>query len=168
MIDFRQAEEEIKAHKSEVIEKLVNFSFTDVILFWSPKEDIKKLQTEKWLPVLEWLDKRFSLTLKKTENLIPPQQNEHNRDSFTEILNQMSLKSLTAFYLAAVQLKSPLLALAFVEDKITAAEAFELAYLEELYQSESWGVDEEAEKSRQNIKEELLRIEDFLHGKSND
>ena len=37
--------------------------------------------------------------------------------------------------------------------------------LEELYQSKSWGVDEEAEQSRQCVKNELLEIEEFLHGK---
>ena len=45
MINFKQAEKDIKEHRSEVIEKLVEFSFTDVILFWSANEDIKKLQT---------------------------------------------------------------------------------------------------------------------------
>ena len=46
MLDFKQAEKEIKEHRSEVIEKLVEFSFTDVILFWSANEEIKSLQTE--------------------------------------------------------------------------------------------------------------------------
>ena len=165
MLDFKQAEKEIKEHRSEVIEKLVEFSFTDVILFWSANDDVKKLQTEKWLPVLKWLNNRFRITLKETDGLTPPPQNENNRAGFTEILEKMSLKMLTAYYLAAVRLKSPLLALAFSEKKITASEAFELAYLEELYQSKSWGVDEEAEKGRQCVKKELLETEEFLHGK---
>lgn len=165
MLDFKQAEKEIKEHRSEVIEKLVEFSFTDVILFWSANDDIKSLQTEKWLPVLKWLNNRFKITLKETDGLTPPPQNENNRAGFTEILEKMSLKALTAYYLAAVRLKSPLLALALVEKKITASEAFELAYLEELYQSKSWGVDEEAEQGRQCVKNELLEIEEFLHGK---
>ena len=165
MLDFKQAEKEIKEHRSEVIEKLVEFSFTDVILFWSANDDIKSLQTEKWLPVLKWLNNRFKITLKETDGLTPPPQNENNRAGFTEILEKMSLKTLTAYYLAAVRLKSPLLALALAEKKITASEAFELAYLEELYQSKSWGVDEEAEQGRQCVKKELLEIEEFLHGK---
>ncbi len=165
MLDFKQAEKEIKEHRSEVIEKLVEFSFTDVILFWSANEEIKSLQTEKWLPVLKWLNNRFKITLKETDGLTPPPQNENNRAGFTEILDKMSLKNLTTYYLAAVRLKSPLLAFAFAEKKITASEAFELAYLEELYQSKSWGVDEEAEQSRQCVKNELLEIEEFLHGK---
>ena len=45
MLDFKQAESDIKEHRSEVIEKLVEFSFTDVILFWSANDDIKALQT---------------------------------------------------------------------------------------------------------------------------
>ncbi len=165
MLDFKQAEKEIKEHRSEVIEKLVEFSFTDVILFWSANDDIKSLQTEKWLPVLKWLNNRFKITLKETDGLTPPPQNENNRAGFTEILEKMNLKTLTAYYLAAVRLKSPLLALALAEKKITASEAFELAYLEELYQSKSWGVDEEAERGRQCVKKELLEIEEFLHGK---
>ncbi len=165
MLDFKQAEKEIKEHRSEVIEKLVEFSFTDVILFWSANDDIKSLQTEKWLPVLKWLNNRFKITLKETDGLTPPPQNENNRAGFTEILEKMNLKTLTAYYLAAVRLKSPLLALALAEKKITASEAFELAYLEELYQSKSWGVDEEAEQGRQCVKKELLEIEEFLHGK---
>lgn len=165
MLDFKQAEKEIKEHRSEVIEKLVEFSFTDVILFWSANDDIKSLQTEKWLPVLKWLNNRFKITLKETDGLTPPPQNENNRAGFAEILEKMSLKTLTAYYLAAVRLKSPLLALALAEKKITASEAFELAYLEELYQSKSWGVDEEAEQGRQCVKNELLEIEEFLHGK---
>ena len=165
MLDFKQAEKEIKEHRSEVIEKLVEFSFTDVILFWSANDEIKSLQTEKWLPVLKWLNNRFKITLKETDGLTPPPQNENNRAGFTEILEKMNLKTLTAYYLAAVRLKSPLLALALAEKKITASEAFELAYLEELYQSKSWGVDEEAERGRQCVKKELLEIEEFLHGK---
>lgn len=165
MLDFKQAEKEIKEHRSEVIEKLVEFSFTDVILFWSANDDIKSLQTEKWLPVLKWLNNRFKITLKETDGLTPPPQNENNRAGFTDILEKMNLKTLTAYYLAAVRLKSPLLALALAEKKITASEAFELAYLEELYQSKSWGVDEEAEQGRQCVKKELLEIEEFLHGK---
>ena len=166
MINFKQAEKDIKEHRSEVIEKLVEFSFTDVILFWSANEDIKKLQTEKWLPVLKWLNNRFKITLKETDGLTPPPQNENNRAVFTQILEKMSLKTLTAYYLAAVRLKSPLLALVFAEKKISASEAFDLAYLEELYQSESWGVDNEAEQGRQCVKNELLEIDDFLNGKN--
>lgn len=166
MINFKQAEKDIKEHRSEVIEKLVEFSFTDVILFWSANEDVKKQQTEKWLPVLKWLNNRFKITLKETDGLTPPPQNENNRAVFMQILEKMSLKTLTAYYLAAVRLKSPLLALAFVEKKISASEAFDLAYLEELYQSKSWGVDDEAEQGRQCVKNELLEIEDFLHCKN--
>lgn len=166
MINFKQAEKDIKEHRSEVIEKLVEFSFTDVILFWSANEDIKKLQTEKWLPVLKWLNNRFKITLKETDGLTPPPQNENNRAVFMQILEKMSLKTLTAYYLAAVRLKSPLLALAFAEKKISASEAFDLAYLEELYQSKSWGVDDEAEQGRQCVKNELFEIDDFLNGKN--
>ena len=86
MLDFKQVEKEIKEHRSEVIEKLVEFSFTDVILFWSANDDVKSMQTEKWLPVLKWLNNRFQIILKTPYGLTPPPQKEKNRAGFTEIL----------------------------------------------------------------------------------
>ena len=57
----------------------------------------------------------------------------------------------------------------YIDDAINALDIElndeEVAYLEELYQSKSWGVDEEAEQGRQCVKNELLEIEEFLHGK---
>ena len=59
-------------------------------------------------------------------------------------------------------MKSVLLAIALVKKKLNADEAFNAAYLEELWQAESWGVEEEAEKRRSELKKELHEIEDFL------
>ena len=44
MIDFKQAEKEIAENREEVIQKLVDFSFTDTLLFWSDDTKIKKIQ----------------------------------------------------------------------------------------------------------------------------
>ena len=59
-------------------------------------------------------------------------------------------------------MRSVLLAAALVKGRINAKEAFDAAFLEELWQNESWGVDEEAAKRREEMREELQQIEDFL------
>ena len=49
------------------------------------------------------------------------------------------------------------------QGKINAEEAFRAAFLDELWQAETWGADEEAENRRQTIKNEICEIEKFLH-----
>ncbi len=161
MIDFARISKEIANSRQDVVGQLIKFSLTDVILFWSTEADLKNLQNEKWYPILHWLNERFSLTYQKTESFTPP-KNENNLAQLKQVLNAMSLPQFTAYYLASVRLKSPLLALSLVEGKITASDAFELSCLEELYQSKSWGVDAEAEQCRQSTKDELIQIEEYI------
>ena len=71
-------------------------------------------------------------------------------------------KELGAFYVAALNMKSVLLAAALVKGKINANQAFEAAFLEELWQNENWGADEEALKKREELKQELVDVENFL------
>lgn len=162
MIDFAAVKKEIEANKKEIVEKLISFSFTDVLLFWSSNEAVKKAQTERWTPVLHWLNGYFDFNLEKTETLTPPENNKKHLKSFENILMNMSSDRLTAFFLAAVRMKSPLLALALIEGQIDASAAFELAFLEELEQNRRWGEDKEAAESRNQIKNELLEIERFI------
>lgn len=167
MIDFFATEKDIKENKTQIIKKLAEFSFSDVLLFWSGNEDIKKIQNEKWSPILHWIDERFALKMEKTETLKVLESNEQNRKSFEDILDEMPIRTLSCFYLAAVRMQSPLLALALVENKITASEAFELSYLEEIYQNQKWGSDLAAENKRQSIKNELQEIEKYLKNNGN-
>jgi len=162
MIDFKKAEKSLKENKKEVVEKLANFSLTDVLLFLSPNEKIRKVQAEKWLPVLQWLNNKFNLALEKTESLTPPEGNEKNLQILQKMLESLSLKKFTAFYLVALRLKSPLLALAYVENKISIEQAFELAFLEEFCQNQEWGVDKEAEESRNALKSELCEVDRYF------
>lgn len=77
-------------------------------------------------------------------------------------LESLSDKELVAFFKAALNMRSVLLAAALVKGRINAGEAFEAAYVEELWQSENWGVVEEAERKRGELRQELIDIEKFL------
>ena len=159
---FRDAEQYILQNKKEIISLLAEFVLTDTILFWSADEDIKLLQREKWQPIIDFADKEIGINLQKTYEIIPPSENNHCREAFKNYLRTLYLNELTALYLAATELKSVLLAVALVKRKISATEVFEGAFLEEFYQNERWGTDKEAENKREQIKENLLKIEGYI------
>ncbi len=160
--DLEKAREEIAKNRAEVIERLVQFSMTDLLLFWGQEKDLMERQAKIWGPILAWAEEKMKAKFATTQSLDVPQENQASGYRLKVFLENLSDKELTAFYAAALQMRSVLLAAALVRGRINAEEAFQAAFLDELWQAENWGSDEEAEKRRQTIKSEIEEIERFL------
>lgn len=152
---------EINGYKDEIIDKLVEFSKTDLILFWDRKTDLYLLQEKEWRPILTWVEKELNVELKISNNLDVP-ENVGLQEVLRKILFNMSDKELVCCYAAALNMRSVLLALAFVKRKLKAEDVWKLSYLEELWQNNLWGVDEEANAKRLERSRELKDIESYL------
>lgn len=159
---FVKAQEEISANRSEVVEKLVRFALTDALLFWSHNDDLSKRQEKLWMPVVIWVRKVLQVEILTTDGLEVPKENEKIVDQLKFFLEKLSDKRLTALYLAALDMRSVILAMALVEGRLDAEAAYKAAWLEELWQAEKWGIDPEAERKRLEMKKELQEIEAFL------
>ena len=153
---------EIGKDREEVIDRLVRFALTDMMLFWGQNEDLVKRQEKIWGPLLEWANEEINTKFIRTQSLDVPEQEKTSGYRLKAFLEKLSDKELAAFYVAALNMKSVLLAAALVKGRINAKQAFEAAYLEELWQAENWGVEEEAEKRRAEVRQELVEIEKFL------
>ncbi len=153
---------EIGKDREEVIDRLVRFSLTDMMLFWGQNEDLLKRQEKIWGPLLEWANEEINTKFIRTQSLDVPEQEKTSGYRLKVFLEKLSDRELAAFYVAALNMKSVLLAAALVKGRINAKQAFEAAYLEELWQAENWGVEEEAEKRRAEVRQELVEIEKFL------
>ena len=141
---------------------MAEYILTDTILFWSEEEDLKLLQQKKWQSIIDFAGKEIGINLQKTYEITPPSENNLCREAFKDYLRILYLNELTALYLAATELKSVLLAVAFIKKEISGTEAFYRAFLEEFYQNERWGTDKEAENKREQVKEKMLKIEEYL------
>ena len=153
---------EIGKNREEVIDRLVRFALTDMMLFWGQNEDLVKRQEKIWGPLLEWANEEINTKFIRTQSLDVPEQEKTSGYRLKAFLEKLSDKELAAFYVAALNMKSVLLAAALVKGRIDAKQAFEAAYLEELWQAENWGVEEEAEKRRAEVRQELVEIEKFF------
>ena len=160
-MDLLKSQKYIAAHRDETIKTLCRFLLTDTLLFWSDNPDLYAHQQKHWQPVLDTLNTVFKINLQTTTHLIPA-ANENVIPEFERHINAMSDKELTGCFLAAAEMKSVLLGLLLATRKITAVEAFEKAYLEELYQNQFWGEDAAALQARETAKNNLLQIEDYL------
>ena len=159
---LQQATKEISGYRDDIIQRLLKYSATDMLLFWGSDKGLMQQQEQKWGPLLEWASKEFEGKFVKTYGLDVPEENKTSGYRLKLFLENLSDKELAAFYLAALNMRSVLLAAALVKGKINAEQAFQAAYLEELYQAEHWGNDQEAEQKRMERKQELQDIEKFL------
>ena len=146
--NLKQVEKDIKQHRPEIIDRLVNFALNDVLLFWSTDKEVKQEQQEKWLPILKWVDNTLNARFKQTTSLEAEKTDKKASLELKKYLDNLSDKELTSFYIAALNMRSVLLAVAMIKGRISATEAFELSELEELYQARKWGSEPVAEARR--------------------
>ena len=153
---------EIAKERDIVIEKLVKFSLSDMLLFWSSNEELIKRQQQYWTPILGWAKENLNTKFNITKTLDFPEQDSESGLKLKKFLQTLNDKELTGFYFAALNTRSILLAAALIKGKINAKQAFEASCLEELWQAEKWGNDEAAENRRKSLLQELEEIEAFI------
>ena len=160
--DWNVVEKDVNQNRETLIEKLVDFALNDVLLFWSTDKKVQQEQEKKWSPILMWANETVNGEFKKTTSLDNYPENRDTSLKLKKYLSLFSGKELSGFYIAALNMRSVLLALALVKGRITAEQAFELAELEELYQANKWGSEPVAEARRDSIKDTLKQVEQYL------
>lgn len=159
---LEQAEADIKKYRPEIIDKLMKYTATDMLLFWGTDRELIAEQEKHWQPLLKWAEKEFNGEFKKTHGLDVSEENQNSGNRLKSFLDSLSDRELAAYYLAALNMRSVLLAAALVKKKITAEQAYQAAYLEQLFQEKKWGKDEEADAKLAERKKELYEVENFL------
>lgn len=157
------AVDRIMNHKNDVIETLKSILRMDTLLYRSGNDiDLSKLQEKEWQPLLKWLDVNYNCKLTINYELKPLNQKETELLKCINLVNQLDHFSLSGFsHLVSIS-GSFILGLSFYCKKINSHKVYELALLEELFQSNKWGSDDFANERRENIKKEITEACEFL------
>jgi chaperone required for assembly of F1-ATPase len=148
----------IAPNREAVIKELIEYASSDVICYRNGENsELLAIQDKKWNFILDWFDKQ-DIHLEVAYDVFPIEQDEKSVGNFKKKLEKLSLEYLSLLYFASSITKSTLLSYAFIMNKISCTELFDLSMLEELWQAEKWGKEEEAEENRNRIKKELGEI----------
>lgn len=159
--ELEQAVRELEQNRAKMQKQLLDFAITDLLFFFSDKPQLEARQKQQWQPILDWAAELLHIQLEITKDLTVP--NNHNYlQELTKLFTELNDKEFCCWYAASLNLRSVLLGLAMVKQQIKALAAADLANLEELWQNEQWGEDEQAVTARQAKAEELAQIESFL------
>ena len=91
---LKQATKEIAQHRSEVIDKLVQFAVTDMLLFWGQEKDLIARQEKVWAPIIAWSNHELNTKFITTHGLDVPEQHKTSNGRLKAFLEQLSDKEL--------------------------------------------------------------------------
>lgn len=150
-----------------VIADMLMYAENDTICYFADyPESLVRLQQEKWQPVLDWINGcgcSFQATRGLEVRPLTPQTAEYIKGR----LALLDDESLAAFAKTAGGCRSVILAMAVLAGRLDAREAFDLAVLEETFQSKTWQKDEEARKAEENRRREVVKAAQILKGNKN-
>ncbi|MEO0643890.1 MAG: ATP12 family protein [Pseudomonadota bacterium] len=152
----------VSQSRAQVAAKLVAYADTDTLLYRAdPDEALYARQQAEWEPILTAFEARLGITLKRVSGIIHAEQDAGALAQFgaaVEALEPFTLTGLEAMTTLAASLSIGLSAL---EADADAETLWRAACLEEEWQAEQWGRDEEAEERRARRTVDFLRAAEF-------
>jgi len=142
---------------------ILPYAGTDLICYRAG--DIPALrdrQSEVLDPLCAWAKERFGVALTLTEGVMPVAQPLENETGLKRVIDTYDMWTFAVLASCVKPLGSLILALALVERRVNAQDAFRLGHLEELYETEQWGADEEKDAKMRALENDLAAAERFL------
>jgi len=149
--------------RKEIVADLLAYAETDLVCYRAGDVPaLASLQEDMLDPILAWAEERFGIELKVTNGVMPVSQPVANRARLKDAMGKYDPWKLAALAASVKLLGSLVLALALIEGRIDADAAFELSHLEEVHETDKWGIEEEKEKRLHRIREEIASAGKFL------
>jgi len=155
--------DKVRLQFEEVTDLILAYGETDLLYYRAdaPAELVER-QTQQWDPLLDWAKSRFGVTPIIGQGVMFVAQEPNILAKF-----EPTVKNMSAFHVAALHdlvgmTGSLILGLAVFERFVSAETAWNVSRLDENWQIEQWGQDEEAEKVAGQKHAAMLNADTFL------
>jgi len=125
-------------------------------------EALADRQSRAWDPLVTWAATELSAPLTPTSGVLHRQQDPASLATLTKAVRALSPFQLAAFHDLVALSGSLVLALAVTRGRLDAAEAWDLSRIDETWQIELWGDDEEAAELTALKRADFLRADRFF------
>jgi len=148
--------EQTPSRRGELVKEFCAYASTDLLCYrtHSP-QDLLARQAQKWQPILDWAEQKHGIALASTTSIKAVAQPQHSLQSAQNFAENLDDTDLTLLLHFTASTGSAMLALAVTEKHITASTAFTLSRLDEIYQNEHWGADDEVGEKNAAVLVEL-------------
>lgn len=156
--------DKVATQREEVESHLGSYAGTDLLSYRAEAPDeLRQRQARNWDPEIDWASDRFGVRLKITRGVMPVAQEPETLSALSQPMSGMSDFQLTGFHDLVTISGSFILALSVAFRNTDPETAWALSRLDEEWQIEQWGDDEEAAQNAAIKRTAFLHAADFFH-----
>lgn len=148
--------------RSDLARSIAKFGETDLLCHRAERGPLKIRQAAAWGPLLVWAEETLGAPLNVVTGVIAVAQPAESLVALAARAEREDDFRLTGVAHAAGLAGSAVIAFALRQGRLNGQAAFETAALDDLYQLETWGEDEEARQRLNNQHAEFLALEQFF------
>lgn len=139
------AADRIGMARAQTIAEVVRYAGADLLCYFAEAPGALVARQEKlWSPWLAWADTALGVRLVRVAGIVHQAQPEASLARVGELAEATDDFGLAGLVYAAGLYGSVVLALAVLKGEVSGEEAFDVSRLDEAFQEEQWGLDDEA------------------------
>lgn len=155
--------DKVRVLQAAVVAEVAGFGASDLLCYRAEDPDeLVQRQRQGWDPLLDWAATRLQAPLAQTGGIMPVAQPGASLARLTGAVQAFDAFRLTALHDLVSITGSLVLGLAIAEDRLSPDQAWALARIDEDWQAEQWGVDDEAAAQAAHRRQALLDAARFL------
>ena len=146
--------------RSETAAELARYAGADLICYFAEApQALVALQRESWEPLLDWAQTTHGLSLVRASGIIHQAQPQDTLDRALALAQAQDDFTLAGLAFGAALFGSAVLTLALQGGRLSGQAAFDLSRLDQAFQEERWGIDDEAAARTDWMQHEALLLE---------
>ena len=148
--------------RDAIVQQVANYAATDLVCYRAAHPSaLAARQQAAWQPLIDWAVLRYDAPLTVTTGVIPRGQSEASLRAFAAAVAEFDEFTLTALHAVTAACGSLVIALALLEGRIDADQAFAASQIDETFQIEVWGEDAEQGARRRALAVEITAAARF-------
>jgi len=134
------AVDRVMPQRALIVQQIANYAGTDLVCYRATRPpELTARQQAEWQPLVDWAVLRYDAPLEVTVGVVPIAQPPASLRAFATAVAEYDDFMLAALHLATAVCGSLVIALALVEGRLDAQEAFAASQLDESFQIAAWG-----------------------------
>ncbi|MDR3517326.1 MAG: ATP12 family protein [Azospirillaceae bacterium] len=149
--------------RSAMVAAVAGYAETDLVCYRADRPPaLVERQAATWQPLLDWLAARYDVVLSVHVGLMPRPQPPSALATLQRCVAGLDDLTLSGLQNATASCGSLVVALALLERRLDAEQAYHAAHVDELYQVEQWGEDAEAAARRAAVRADIIATRHYL------
>lgn len=150
----------VPAARDAVAAEIGRYAGSDALCYFAEGPDaLVERQIQRWGPVLEWAERDLDLHFVRASGIAYRDQPAATLLRAARLAEQENDFGLAGIAHATALFGSAVLAFALQRDQFSGEEALQLSRLDEAFQQERWGIDDEAAERTANMLAEAVMLE---------